>query len=103
MNSKALKLLRCAARDAVKSKKMSEFEKEEYMRKAGVIYGASHKQVKRAVRVVVEQIEVARKPRANKVPLPAFARALHFVKTLVMASHPITKRSIWRNMGLHPV
>lgn len=58
VNVKALKKLRSAARTSLESGKLKgPFEREEYMRRAGALYGASHKQVKRAIRVVCKQLD----------------------------------------------
>lgn len=97
MNAKALKTLRSAARRSLKSSKLKgPFEREEYMRKAGVSLGASHKQVKRSVRVVSEQF--GQKP-------PEWARALRFVRELVVKANPMLgiMSDKYRNIGFQPV
>lgn len=95
MNTKALKMLRSAARRSLKSSKLKgAFEREEYMRKAGKSLGASHKQVKRSVRVVSEQF--GRRP-------PEWARALRFVRELVYKTNWGTPRYVYRNIGFQPV
>lgn len=99
MNAKALKTLRSAARRSLKSSKLKgPFEREEYMRKAGQSLGASHQQVKRAVRVVSEQF--GQKP-------PEWARALRFARERLVA--PTFRGTIlvypgeYRNIGFQPV
>lgn len=97
MNAKTLKTLRSAARRSLKSSKLKgPFEREEYMRKAGQSLGASHKQVKQAVRVVSEQF--GRKS-------PEWARALRFVRELVLKANPLLgiPRDVYRNIGFQRV
>lgn len=93
MNSKALKALRSAARSSLKSSKLKgPFEREEHMRKAGVQYGATQKQVKRAVRVVARQFK--QKP-------PDYTRRL--LSRMVSAGKDFLGRTFWKNSGLVPV
>jgi hypothetical protein len=97
MNAKALKTLRSAARRSLKSSKLKgPFEREEYMRKTGVSLGASHKQVKRSIRVVSEQF--GQKP-------PEWARARRFARELVLKANPLLgiPRDVYRNVGFQPV
>lgn len=95
MNHKNVKWLRKKARTSLKSSKLSgSFEREEYMRQAGAAVAATHKQVRRAVRMAAKKFEQK---------APTWAQRLEFKRQKVETMVKGVKQFVWRNLGLTPV
>lgn len=94
MSQKLAKLLRHAARTSLKSSKLKgAFEREEHMRRSRVDLGATHKEAKRAIRVVSSQY--GQKP-------PEYARRLEHKKQFHPGLMGVLD-GMWTNLGLQPV